>query len=176
MLTQSVWLNLLILYQSAANAYVSSFYNDITGFSNVLLNFVQYVPDKEIIIICKCLLTRLLIVGNGTSDNVILHGEEVSYIVNMLQSDLPEPMTFHGLSFITLFTMIMDLAATDDNKKKLLNHDILLVIAELTDKLPALEQETAIKVVSIFLQDDYNISSLEKPHISSAKEDGAGVW
>jgi len=164
----------LILYHCAANAYVPSFYDNITGFSNVLLNIKQHAPDKEIIIICKCLLTRLLVVANGTFDNVILRGEEVGYIISMLQSDLPEPMTFHGLSFITLFSMITDLAAIDDNRKKLLNHDVLLVIGELTDKLPSLEQEAAIKVVSIFLQQDYSISSiiLEEPHINTVKDEG----
>ena len=174
MLTQAVWLNLLTLYQCAANAYVPSFYDNITGFSTMLLNLVQHAPDKEIIIVSKCLLIRLLTVGNGTFDKVILQGEEVNYIIHMLQSDLPEPATFHGLSFITLFSMILDLAAIDDNRKKLLNCDILFTIAELTDKLPSLEQEVAIKVVSIFLQDEYNISSitLEESHISTAKEEG----
>ena len=139
----------------------------------MLLNLVQHAPDKEIVIISKCLLIRLLIVGNGTSDNVILKGEEINYIIYMLQSDLSEPLTYHGLSFITLFSMILDLAAVDDNRKSLLDHNILLVTAELTDKLPSLEQEAAIKVVSIFLQENYNISSitLEEPHIT-AKEEG----
>lgn len=142
-----------------------------------MLNCVQYAPDKEIVIICKCLLTRLLVVGNGNSDDVILQKEEVDYIIFMLQSDLPEPMTVHGLTFITLFSMIMDLAAIDDNKKKLLNHNTLLVIAELTDKLPSLEQEAAFKVVSIFLQEGYGISSivLEEPHINIAKEEGTYI-
>ena len=163
-----------MLYRCVTNAHVPSFYDDITGFSNVLLSFVKYAPDKEIVIISKSLLTRLLIVGNGTTDVVVLHREEVKYIINMLKSDLPEPMTVHGLSYITLFSMIMDLAAIDNNKKSLLNHDVLLVIAELTDILPSLEQETAIKVVSIFLQDDYGISSilLEDPNISIAEDKG----
>ena len=171
MLTQAFWLNLLILYQCAANAYVPSFYDNITSFSNMLLNLVQHAPDKEIVIISKCLLTRLLIVGNGTIDNIILQGEEVNYIIHMLQSDLPEPATFHGLSFITLFSMILDLAAIDENRKKLLNCDVLLAIAELTDILPSLEQEAAIKVVSILLQEDYSISSitLGETHV---KEEG----
>ena len=144
----------------------------------MLLNLVQHAPDKEIVIISKCLLTRLLVVGNGTSDNIILKGEEVNYIIHMLQSDLPEPLTYHGLSYITLFSMILDLAAVDENRTKLLDHNILLVIAELTDKLPSLEQEAAIKVVSIFLQENYNISSitLEEPHISTAKEEGMCVY
>lgn len=163
-----------MLYRCATNAHVPSFYDDITGFSNVLLNFVRYAPDKEIVIICKSLLTRLLIVGNGTSDVVVLHREEVRYIIYMLKSDLSEPMTVHGLSFITLFSMIMDLAAIDDNRKSLLSHDVLLVIAELIDILPSLEQEAAIKVVNIFLQDNYSISSilLEDPNINTATEEG----
>ena len=163
-----------MLYRCVTNAHVPSFYDDITGFSIVLLSFVKYAPDKEIVIISKSLLTRLLIVGNGTTDVVVLHREEVKYIINMLKSDLPEPMTVHGLSYITLFSMIMDLAAIDNNKKSLLNHDVLLVIAELTDILPSLEQETAIKVVSIFLQDDYGISSilLEDSNISIAEDKG----
>ena len=164
----------MILYRCATNAHVPSFYDDITGFSNVLLNFVRYAPDKEIVIISKSLLTRLLIVGNGTSDVVVLHREEVRYIIYMLKSDLSEPMTVHGLSFITLFSMIMDLAAIDDNRKSLLSHDVLLVIAELIDILPSLEQEAAIKVVNIFLQDNYSISSilLGDPNINIATEEG----
>lgn len=163
-----------MLYRCATNAHVPSFYDDITGFSNVLLNFVRYAPDKEIVIISKSLLTRLLIVGNGTSDVVVLHREEVRYIIYMLKSDLSEPMTVHGLSFITLFSMIMDLAAIDDNRKSLLSHDVLLVIAELIDILPSLEQEAAIKVVNIFLQDNYSISSilLGDPNINIATEEG----
>ena len=163
-----------MLYRCATNAHIPSFYDDITGFSNILLNFVRYAPDKEIVIISKSLLTRLLIVGNGTSDVVVLHREEVRYIIYMLKSDLSEPMTVHGLSFITLFSMIMDLAAIDDNRKSLLGHDVLLVIAELIDILPSLEQEAAIKVVSIFLQDNYSISSilLEDPNIKIATEEG----
>ena len=163
-----------MLYRCATTAHVPSFYDDITGFSNILLNFVRYAPDKEIVIISKSLLTRLLIVGNGNSDVVVLHREEVKYIIYMLKSDLSEPMTVHGLSFITLFSMIIDLAAIDDNKKSLLSHDVLLVIAELIDILPSLEQEAAIKVVNIFLQDNYSISSilLEDPNINIATEEG----
>ena len=166
-----------MLYRCVTNAHIPSFYDDITGFSNVLLNFVRYAPDKEIVIISKSLLTRLLIVGNGTADVVVLHREEVRYIINMLKSDLSEPMTVHGLSFITLFSMIMDLASIGNNKKNLLDHDILLVIAELTDILASLEQEIAIKVISIFLQDDYSISSilLEDANISNAEDEGT-VW
>jgi len=132
-----------------------SSYGNNQEFVSTLINFAQHAPDKEITIVCKALLAHLSYVVEGTAMYAALQGMELDKVVAMLTSDLLEPMSVHGLSFNTLFSMLNDLAIVAENQRNLVEQDMLSVIGNLVDGLPSQDQESAAKVINTFLQEEF---------------------
>jgi len=164
MITQAVWLNLLIVYQCGRYSSILSSYGNNQEFVCVLINLAQHAPDKEITIICKALLAHLLYVVEETVTYATLQRVELDKVVIMLTSDLSEPMSVHGLSFNSLFSMLNDLAIVAENRKNLLEQDILSVIGNLVDGLSSQDQESAAIVISLFLQEEFTKSAFVPWH------------
>ena len=61
----------------------------------------------------------------------------------------------HGLSFNTLFSMLNDLAIVAENRKNLVEQDMLPIIGNLVESLPSQDQESAAKVINVFLQEEF---------------------
>lgn len=72
----------------------------------------------------------------------------------MLNTDLVEPFSFHGLSFEALFTMMRHLANVPKNALLFIEKDIQSVIADLSERLLGDEQEMAMELLWFLMQTD----------------------
>lgn len=76
----------------------------------------------------------------------------------MLNTDLTEPFSFHGLSFETLFSMIKHLAKVPQNALLFTKKAIPSVLADLSERLLGHEQEVAMELLWLLMQNDGDAS------------------
>lgn len=148
-ITQTVWLLLRILFQCTARSdtvQVHVYYSS----SQALLPLLK-APDVELRLISKALYACWSLTAE---DSLILGDAEVSRVIQMLNTDLTEPFSFHGLSFEALFTMIKNLAKVPQNALLFVEKAIPPILADLSERVLGDEQEAAMELLWLLMQGD----------------------
>ena len=112
-------------------------------------------PDVEIRIISKSFkaaLARKLATFHTHSERCVLQSDEAKHLKAMIGSDPSEPYSFHGLSFGDFFSIIKDLVCVSGNTEQLLQYNMVPALAELSERLPEVQQNTALEVVCCLLE------------------------
>ena len=146
-MTQTIWLLLRILFQCTS---ISTTTQSNQSCSQAMLPFLQ-ASDVELRLMSKALLAYCSTV---TEDTLILKDPEVSRVIQMLNTDLTEPFSFHGLSFEALFSMIRQLAKVPRNTLLFVENAVPSILADLSERLLGDEQTAALELMWLLMQDD----------------------
>lgn len=119
------------------------------SYSQAVLPLLQ-APDVEIRLISKALLASLSVTAGGRS--LALDDAEVSRVVQMLNTDLTEPFSFHGLSFEALFVMIKQLATIPQNTLLFVENAVPSILADLSERLLDDEKTASLELMWLLMQ------------------------
>ena len=139
-ITQTVWLLLRILFHCT----IWSSTVQLRCINPQALRPFLKVPDVELRLITKALFACWFL---AEGDCLVLEDVEMLRLKQMLNTDLVEPFSFHGLSFEALFTMMRHLANVPQNALLFIEKDIQSVIADLSERLLGDEQEMAMELL-----------------------------
>ena len=157
--TQAIWINFLLLYKCVGEVSIG-----ILQEPDQCLEAIcpyTHAPDIELRIIAKALLIALAgrIHNLSYSDSCPLNGSEAKYIATILNTDLPVPNSFHGLTYQDLFSMIKDLIECSESMSELLKQDLLSVLATQIDILPEKEQSIAAELLCLLMDNSNRLDN-----------------
>lgn len=130
------------------------------------LHLLIQAPDVELKLITRALYLCLMkksgeTIPDDTLSLQLVNDDEMIQLKIMLNTDLSEPFSFHGLSFRVLFLMMKFLASVSLNVELFLQWDIPSLIAQLSERLTGEAQEIATELIWNLMQCDNEVTETE---------------